>query len=87
MSSIPVKFIVGVMLFAMATYAAPTNAKAAIAEASKAGQILGLIFHEAQDTSLSRTSSSITTFNKSSTKNIAVYKANLSDPANKEIAE
>jgi hypothetical protein len=87
MSSMPVKFIVGVLLYAMATYAAPTNAKSAIAEVSAAGQFLGLIFYEAQDASLSGMSSTIATFNKSATKKLTVYNAKLSDPANKEIAD
>lgn len=87
MNSTPVKLILGVLLFAMATYALPTNAKSAIAEASAAGQFLGLIFYEAQDTSLTGISSTIATFNKSSNKKITSYSAKLSDPANKEYAD
>jgi hypothetical protein len=85
MNSMHIKVILGALLFSMATYAAPTNAKSAIAEASAAGKFLGLIFYEAQDASLTGLSSSITAFNKSSTKKIAVYKAKLGDPANSEI--
>ena len=76
----------GLLLFALASYAVPTNAKSAIDEASTARQYLCLIFYEAQDASLTGISSSIATFKKSSAKKIAVYKAKLSDPANKEIA-
>lgn len=86
MKSLPVKLILGVLLFAMATYAVPTNAKSAIAEASAANQFLGLVFYEMQDASLTGLSSSIETFNKAQAKKVAVYKALLSDPVNKEIA-
>ena len=78
--------MIGLLLFALASYAVPINAKSAIDEASAAGQFLCLIFYEAQDASLTGLSSSVTTFKKTSTKKIAVYKAKLSDPANQEIA-
>jgi hypothetical protein len=85
MNRIHLKVILGALLFSMATYAAPTNAKSAIAEASVAGKFLGLVFYQAQDASLTALSSSIAAFNKSSTKKITVYKAKLGDPANSEI--
>lgn len=87
MKSLSLKIMSVVLLFALASYAAPTNAKSAIAEASAAGQYLCLIFYEAQDASLTGMSSVIATFKESSTKKITVYKAKMSDPANKETAE
>jgi hypothetical protein len=87
MKSLSVKMITGLLLFAVATYAVPTNAKSAIAEASATNQFLGLIFYEMQDASLTGLSSSIETFNKSQAKKVIVYKALLSDPVNKEIAD
>jgi hypothetical protein len=86
MNSLPIKMIFGVLLFTLATYAAPTNAKSAIAEASTAGKFLGLIFYEAQDAALTDLASSVATLNKSSTKKLSVYKALLSDSVNKEVA-
>ena len=80
------KILTGVFFCAASSFAVPTNAKSAITEASAAGQFLGLIFYEAQDASLTGLSSSIATFNKTSAKKITIYKAILSDPANKEIA-
>jgi len=88
MRDLPVKMIAGLLLFALASYAVPpTDAKSAMKEASAAGQYLCLIFYEAQDASLTGLSSSITAFKKTSTKKITIYKAKMSNPANKEIAD
>ncbi len=87
MTSKPFTFILGVLLYFVATSAAPANAKSAIAEASTAGKFLGLIFYEAQDSAFSMMSSTIAAFNKSLPKKMAVYNAKLSDPSNKEIAD
>jgi len=86
MNSMPVKLILGVLLFTMATYAVPTNAKSAITDASAAGKFLCLVFYEAQNTALTAMSSAITTFKKSSAIKVSVYQAKLNDPANKEVA-
>ncbi|MBN1130051.1 MAG: hypothetical protein JXA71_13755 [Chitinispirillaceae bacterium] len=74
------------IFFAQAIQAVPTNAKSAITEASTAGQFLALIFYDTQDASLAGLTSSVATFNKTRTKKVSVYKAKLSDPANREIA-
>jgi hypothetical protein len=87
MNSIPIKLILGVLLFVTGTYAAPMNAKSAIAEASTAGKFLCLIFYDTQDTSFNAMVATIVPFKKSSAKKVIVYKAKMSDPANKEIAE
>jgi hypothetical protein len=86
MKSLPVKMIVGLLAFAMASQAVPTNAKSAIDEASAAERFLGIIFYETQDVSLTGLYSSFTTFNKSSAKKVSIYKAILSDTVNKAIA-
>lgn len=72
------------LLFALTSYAATTNANSAIAEASAAGQFLCLVFYETKDASLTALLSSIETFKKTSAKNISVYKADVNDPANQE---
>ncbi len=77
----------GLLLSALVTYAAPTNAKSAIAEASAAGQFLCLIFYDTEDASLIGLTSTVKTFITSSKKKVAVYKAKISEPANREIAE
>ena len=87
MCKMPAKITAALLLFAFGSYAVPSNATSAIAEAAAAKQFLGLVFYEAQDSSLSSLSSSIATFNKSSAKKIAVYNAKVSDPANQEIAK
>jgi hypothetical protein len=86
MKIFPVKLLSVLLLFALSSYAVPTNAKSAMDEASAAGRFLGIIFYETQDASLTGLSSSIATFNKSQAKKVSVYKALLSDPVNKEIA-
>ncbi len=86
MSTLPVKFILGVLLSVMAAYAVPANASLAIAEASAAGKFLGLVFYETQDAPLAAMSSAVETFNRTSKKKITIYKAKPSDPANQEIA-
>jgi hypothetical protein len=85
MKSISIKIMTGLLLFAFASHATPSNAKSAMAEASAAGQFLCLVFYDAQDASLTGLSSSIAAFKKSSAKKISVYKAILSDPVNMEV--
>jgi hypothetical protein len=87
MYTVPVKLVASVLLFALGSYAVPTNAKSAIAEASAAGRFLGVVFYETQDAALTGLTSSLAAFNKTSPKKISVYKALLSDPVNKEIAD
>lgn len=78
--------MVGLLLFALATYASPTNAKSAMDEASAAGQFLCLIFFSTQDASPDGLITSIETFKKTSPNRVIVYKANLSDTVNQGIA-
>ena len=85
MHKVPALLATACLLFSFASYAAPSNAKSALAEASAKGQFWGLIFYEAQDASLTAMLSFVKTFNKSSTKKIVAYNANLSDPANQEL--
>ena len=88
MRNLPIKILAGLLLFAFASHAVPpTDAKSAIDQASAAEQYLCLIFYETQDASLTGLSSSITAFKKTSTKKITIYKAKMSNPANKEIAD
>ncbi|MCU0609434.1 MAG: hypothetical protein MUF22_06695, partial [Chitinispirillaceae bacterium] len=87
MKSLLFSMVAGILLLSVSNYAAPTNAKSAIAEASAAKQFLGLVFYEAQDASLTGISSSVTAFNKTATKKLSIYKAKLGDPANSEIAK
>jgi hypothetical protein len=87
MNTVPVKLVTALLLFALASYAVPANAKSAIAEAAAAKQYLGLLFYDTQDASLTAMSSAIAAFNKSATKKISAFKAVVSDPANKEIAD
>jgi hypothetical protein len=87
MNSIPIKLILGILLFVIGTYAAPTNAKSAMDEASAAGQFLCLVFYDAEDASLIGLTSTVKTFITSSKKKAGVYKAKISEPANREIAE
>lgn len=75
------------LLFAVATYAVPTNAKSAIADAFAAGQFLCLVFYETKDASFTEMSSSIETFIKTSTNKISVYNAKAADPANQEVQD
>jgi hypothetical protein len=87
MNCIPIKLILGVLLFAMGTYAVPANSKSAIAEASASGKFLCLVFYDTEDASLVELSSTVKTFLTSSKKKTAFYKAKISEPANREIAE
>lgn len=78
------------LLFVLAISAAPSaslNAKTAITDAATNGQFLLLTFYQAKDTSLSSLSSTIATFKKTSSNKIASFNADISDPANKEIAD
>jgi hypothetical protein len=86
MNRFSVSLIVGVLLFATASEAVPTNAKSAIKEASVNGNFLLLTFYQTKDASFTALSSTISAFKKSSTKKIAVFDATLNDPTNKEIA-
>jgi hypothetical protein len=86
MCTMPVKLVTALLLFALGSYAVPTNASSAIAEASAANKFLGLIFYDIQDASLTAMSSTIAAFNKTSAKKITTYKAILSDSVNKKIA-
>jgi hypothetical protein len=87
MYKIPLKTVITLLLITFSSYAASSTANAAIDKASAAGQFLCLIFYEAQDSSFNNISTSITTFSKSSTKKLSVFKAKLSDPSNKEIVD
>jgi len=87
MNNAPVKIVLMLLLFALASHAVPTNAKSAIDETSKAGQFLCLVFYEAHDASLTSLSSTISTFKKTSKKKFVAYNAKMSDPANKEIVD
>jgi len=86
MNNISIKFILGVLLLAMGTYSAPATAKSAMDEASAAGQFLCLIFFNAQSASSGELTAPIEAFKKTSSKKIVVYKADIGDPANQEIA-
>jgi hypothetical protein len=81
------KLILGVLLFAIASHAVPTNAKAALSEASAVGQFLFLTFYQTKDASFTSLSSTVAAVKKSSTKKIAIFNAAISDPANKETVE
>lgn len=81
-----IKIVLTLVLFTFSIYAVPSNAKQAMAGASSAGQFLGLIFYDTADASLTGISSTIATFNKSSTKKLSIYNAKLNDPANKDLA-
>jgi hypothetical protein len=83
----PAKLILGVLLFAMVTYAVPTNAKSAISEASATGQFLFLTFYQSKDTSFASLSSTVAAMKKSSTKKFSIFNASINDPVNKEIAD
>jgi len=82
-----VKIAATLLLFALGSYAVPTNAKSAMSEASTGGQFLLLAFYQAKDASFTSLSSTVAAFKKASTKRIAIYHANLGDPANKEVAD
>jgi hypothetical protein len=83
----PVKIVSTILFCVLTSYAVPTNAKSAIADASAAGQFLCLVFYETKDASFTAMSSSIETFIKTSTKNILVYNAKVGDPANQEVQD
>jgi hypothetical protein len=87
MKKIAAKMMTGLLLFALATYAAPANAKSAKAEAAAAGQFLCLVFYETKDASFTAMLSSIETFKKTSPNKISIYKADVNDPANQEIKD
>lgn len=87
MYKMTVNIVTTLLLFACWSHALPTaNINSAITAAAAAKEFLGVIFYETQDTLLTSMTSSITTFNKTSAKKITVYKANLSDPVNKDVA-
>jgi hypothetical protein len=86
MKNVPIIMIIGLLLFALSSQAAPTNAKSAISEASAAGKFLCLIFYDTEEALLGL-SSTVKTFITSSKTNATVYKAKISEPANREIAE
>lgn len=87
MYKMTVKIVTTFLLFAFWSHAIPTtNVNSAITAAVAAKEFLGVVFYETQDASLTGMASSISTFNKTSVKKITVYKANLSDPVNKDLA-
>lgn len=87
MNSMPIKMILGVLLLALATHAVPANAKSAISEASASEQFLFLIFYQTKDSSFISLSSTAEAVKKSSPKKIALFNAEIGDPANKDIAD
>lgn len=86
MNKILFKIISGVALCTASSFAVPSNAKSALAEASGADQFLFLTFYKANDASLTSITSTIATFKKSSSKKIAIFDAAIDNPSNKEIA-
>lgn len=87
MHKIPVTIVASLLLSAAWSHAVPAaNANSAITASAAAKEYLGLIFYETPDASLTGLVSSIAAFNKTTTKKVTVYKAALSDPANRDVA-
>ncbi len=87
MNTTAISMAVGLLLYSVSSQAVPANAKSAIAEASAAGKFLCLIFYDTEDASLTGLSSAVKTFITSSKKKAAVYKAKISEPVNRELAD
>ena len=76
--------ITAILLLALASQAAVSNAKGAIDEASRAGQFLLLTFYNTEDQALAAMSTNIADFRKSTPKKTAVYTVRVGDPNEKE---
>ena len=76
-----------ILLFALSSQAAVSNAKGAIDGASRAGQFLFLTFYNTEDQAFSAMSTNIANFRKSTPKKTAVYNARIGDPNEKETVE
>ncbi|MCX5884476.1 MAG: tail fiber domain-containing protein [Proteobacteria bacterium] len=87
MNKLMIQAVLAFLSISIAAHAAPINVKSALNDASANGQFLFLTFYQAKDASLTKLSSTIAAFKKSSSEKIAVFDAAISDPANKEIAD